>query len=69
MISLSVRQNLMSKEEEIGIRIETLADIRNKLTTPIVVLEKISKGGQVPEKTAGLALRSLKDAISLLDEE
>jgi len=48
---------------------EIYADIRNKLTTPIVVLEKISKGERVPEKTADLALRSLKDAISLLDKE
>jgi len=48
---------------------EIKSDIRNKLTTPIVVLEKISKGERVPEKIAALALKSLKDAICLLDRE
>jgi len=47
---------------------EIIADIRNKLTAPQVVLEKMAKGEQVSPKVSKLALKDLKAAIQFFEK-
>ncbi len=47
---------------------EILADIRNKLTMPATALEKISKGGKVPNKFLKEAYHQFKIALGLINK-
>lgn len=45
---------------------EILFEVRNKLTTPKIVLEKLAKGERVPWEFLDLAAEELKAAVTLL---
>ncbi len=47
---------------------EILSEIRNKLTVPMVALERLSKGEKVPQEFLELASNEMKIAVVLLQE-
>ena len=47
---------------------EILSDIRNKLTVPMVALERLEKGKNVPTEFLELTLKELKMSLLLLEK-
>ena len=45
-----------------------ILEIRNKLVTPTIALEKLSKDETVPENFISLSCREIKKAIELLEK-
>ena len=46
---------------------EIVLEIRNKLVTPSIALEKLSKCEQIPDNFINLSYREIRKAIELLE--
>lgn len=63
MVGEKQRGQVMSLKRELE------ADIRNKLSMPLVVLEMMRKGERVPREKIGLAIKELKTILQLLQTD
>ena len=63
MVGEKQRGQVMSSKRELE------ADIRNKLSMPLVVLEMMRKGERVPKEKIGLAVKELKAILRLLQTD